>query len=173
MEDSMLINRTVLSVGLFASALGLGMVLASSADARSDIGALLPVRLPGIGGGGKDHSETQRGSKQSNREHCPVDQHGILHRFSVAAAANKRPIWRLSPPWASRRSSQLRVTGCDSSCAAIGLDSSRLLDVVRYVPGDSGPRRCRDCGLPFGSDICILAACAGGTVSVSKFEELR
>jgi hypothetical protein len=34
MEDSMLINRTVLSVGLFASALGLGMVLASSADAR-------------------------------------------------------------------------------------------------------------------------------------------
>jgi hypothetical protein len=30
----MLINRTLLSVGLFASALGLGMVLASSADAR-------------------------------------------------------------------------------------------------------------------------------------------
>lgn len=24
-----------------------------------------------------------------------------------------------------------------------------------------------------GSDICIRAACAGGTVSVSKFEELR
>ena len=34
MEDSMLINRTVLSVGLFASKLGLGLVLASSADAR-------------------------------------------------------------------------------------------------------------------------------------------
>jgi hypothetical protein len=34
MEESMLINRTALSVGLFASALGLGMVLALPADAR-------------------------------------------------------------------------------------------------------------------------------------------
>ena len=105
-----------------------------------------------IGGGGKDHSETQRGSKQSNREHCPVDQHGILHRFP----SRERPIWRLSPPRASRRSSQLRVTACDSSCAAIRLDSSRLLDGARYVPSASGACRRRARGLRFGSRICTL-----------------
>jgi hypothetical protein len=52
-EDFMLINRTVLSVGLFASALGLGMVLASSADARQT-----KRQQPGYVAAGKSRNTT-------------------------------------------------------------------------------------------------------------------